>query len=293
MKPQPYGPFEYSPIVRRPPLRWPNGARVALWVIPNIEFFSLEDDAYGTRKVTPPGVPDWAARDFGNRIGIFRLMKVLDKHDIRGTVALNSNVCRFHPEIINEAKALDWEFMGHCETNTTRLNAVPPDQERSVIARTCAAIADATGERPRGWLGAGLQETWNTLDNLAAEGLEYVSDWVNDEQPYLMKLENGKSLISMPYSNEINDKPVYDTLHMSSAEFGGMIKRQFDVLYREGEESGRVMAIALHPYLSGHAHRIDHLDEALRHICSHQNVWLATGAEIAEHYRHSVVQPPV
>lgn len=288
MKPQPYGPFPYSPIVRRPPLRWPGGAHVALWIIPNIEFFSLIDGNYGTRKVTPPDVPQWAARDFGNRVGIFRLMKVMDKHGIRGTVALNSDICRYHPEIIEEGMARKWEWMGHCETNTTRLNAVSPEEERGLIQRTVETIAAATGTPPRGWLGAGVQETWNSLDYLAAAGIDYVCDWINDEQPYAMTLENGGRMISMPYSNDINDKPAYDTMHMSSGEFGAMIIRQFDVLYRDGEESGRVMAIALHPYLSGHPHRIDHLDAALAHICAHDRVWLATGSEIADHFRASV-----
>src|SRR5437763_1173708 len=146
-------------------------------------------------------------------------------------------------------------------------------------------IAQATGSRPVGWLGSGLQETWDTLEYLAAEGCEYVCDWVNDDQPYLMTLESGRSLVSVPYSTEINDKPAFEKRNRTAEEFRDMIVRQFDVLYEEGAESGRVMAIALHPYLTGVPHRIGALDAALAHILRREGVWRATGAEIAQHYR--------
>ena len=287
MKPGAYGPFPYSPIVRRPRLEWPDGARVALWVIPNIEFFSLEDKVpagSGGPGTKPPDVPTWAVRDYGNRVGVFRLMKVLDRYGIRGTVALNSSLCARHPEIIEEGRARKWEWMGHCETNTKRLNEVPPEEERRIVRDSLATIERATGARPAGWLGSGLQETWDTLDLLAAEGCRYVADWVNDDQPYLMALEGGKRLVSVPYSTELNDKPAFEKQMRTAREFEEMIRRQFDVLYAEGAESGRVMAIALHPYLTGQPHRIGALDAALEHICRHDRVWRATGAEIASHF---------
>ena len=287
MKPGAYGPFPYSPIIRRPRLEWPDAARVALWVIPNIEFFSLEDRipaGAGGSGTKPPDVPAWAVRDYGNRVGVFRLMKVLDRYGIRGTVALNSNLCARHPEIIEEGRARKWEWMGHNETNTQRLNEVPPEEERRIIGDSLATIERATGKRPLGWLGSGLQETWDTLDLLAAEGCQYVCDWANDDQPYLMQLEGGRRLVSVPYSYEINDKPAFEKQLRTAGEFGDMIRRQFDVLYAEGAESGRVMAIALHPYLSGMPHRIGALDAALEYLCRHDGVWRATGGEIAAHF---------
>ena len=286
MKPGPYGPFPYSPINRRPKFHWPNGHTLALWVIPNIEFFALDDQMPGNVGGMPTKIPDvfnWAHRDYGNRVGVFRLMALLAKHGIRGTVALNSDLCDHHPEIIEDATALDWEFMGHNQTNTRRLSAVPAEEEHGVIATTLERIERASGKRPEGWLGSGLQETWNTLDYLAQEGITYVADWVNDDQPYLMDV-GGRTMVSVPYSCEINDKPVYETLGHTADQFSQMIRRQFDVLYRESQESARVMAIALHPYLSGQPHRIEMLDEALAYICSHDGVWRATGAEIAQAY---------
>ncbi|MDB5651684.1 MAG: polysaccharide deacetylase family protein [Hyphomicrobiales bacterium] len=283
MKPRSYGPFDYSPIIRRPKFTWPNGARVALWLIPNVEFFALDEQipaaAGGGGKT--PDVPNWSVRDYGNRVGIFRMMEVMDRYKVRGTVALNSDLCRVHPEIIEECMARGWELMGHNESNTRRLNDAKPGEEAGIVHRTIETITKASGVKPRGWLGSGLQETWETLDHLADAGLDYVADWVNDDQPVVMTLDDGRTMMSIPYSYELNDKPAFEKKNRTAEEFDTMIRRQFDVLYREGETSGRVMAIALHPYLTGVPHRIGALDSALEYICKHEGVWLATGAEIA------------
>jgi peptidoglycan/xylan/chitin deacetylase (PgdA/CDA1 family) len=258
-----------------------------LWVIPNVEFFALNEKVppgSGGSGVPVPDVPVWSARDYGNRVGIFRLMAALDRFDIRGTVALNSDLCAQHPFIIQECLKRHWEFMGHNQSNTRRLNEMPPEEESGLIAAALSTIEQATGTRPKGWLGSGLQETWHTLDHLAREGCSYVCDWVNDDQPYRMTLEEGRSIISVPYSFDINDKAVFEREHRMPAEFEELICRQFDVLYEEGAESGRVMAIALHPYLTGAPHRIRAFESALAYICKHEHVWLATGAEIAQSY---------
>jgi allantoinase len=286
MEPSRYGPFPYVPINRRPKLTLPNNARVALWIVPNIEFFPLNErmpDGPGSSGGLIPDVHMWANRDYGGRVGVFRMMEAMEKHGLRGTVALNSEVCDAYPEVMEDAMKLGWEFMGHCQANTRRLVGLDAETDRKTIAETLARIEKATGKRPRGWLGAGLQESWSTVDNLAAEGCLYVADWVNDDQPYKMKLAKG-SLYSIPYSSEINDKVAFEYHHLSGEGFGELIKRQFDVLYREGAESGRVMCIALHPYLIGHPHRSDFLEKAFAYICRHEGVWKATGEEIIRHY---------
>jgi peptidoglycan/xylan/chitin deacetylase (PgdA/CDA1 family) len=284
MKPSSYGPFPYSPIIHRPRLEWPKKAHVALWIIPNIEYFSLQErpGGYGAGKV--PDVVMWSERDYGNRVGIFRLMEVLDRYDIRGTVALNSNLCAEHPAIIEEGEKRKWEWMGHNESNTRRLNEAEPGEEAKIIRNTLSTIEKATGKRPVGWLSSGLAETWDTVDLLAAAGVEYVADWCNDDQPYVMNLDGGKRITSIPYTQQLNDKSAIERRFCTADEFREMICRQFDVLYREGEESGRVMAIALHPYLIGVPHRIDAFDAALKYICKHKRVWKATGSEIIRHY---------
>ena len=293
MKPRKYGPFPYSPIIDRPKLRWPDGAHVALWVIPNIEFFALDEKVpagSGGTGVPVPDIPSWSSRDYGNRVGVFRLMRVMSKHGIRGTVALNSDLCEHHPQIIREGNKLGWEWKGHNQSNTRRLNDAAPGEEPKIIRDTLATIEKATGKRPVGWLGSGLQETWDTVDLLAENGVEYVSDWTNDDQPYVMSLDGGRSITAMPYSHEINDKPAIERQHRSAAEFKEMICRQFDVLYREGAETGMVMAIAVHPYIIGVPHRIDAFDEALAYICRHPKVWRATGAEIARAYKEQLAK---
>ena len=140
-----------------------------------------------------------------------------------------------------------------------------------------------TGKKPVGWLGSGLTETWNTLGYLIDEGVEYIADWVNDDQPYLMDV-GGRRIVSIPYSYEINDSPFLYHRYGTMDQFVAMMRRQFDVLYEEGRQSGRVMAICLHPFLVGVPHRIRQLDEALAYVCSHDRVWLATGEEIVRHY---------
>ena len=285
MEPRVYGPFPYTPIIERPVLRWPNGARIAVWVVPNIEFFPLNEKVFfGAGFI--PDVLAWSSRDYGARVGIFRMMEVMDRYGIRGTVALNSEVCDAYPQIIDEAKKRGWEFMGHNQSNSRPLNQIPPETEKAVIQGTFDRIEQATGTRPRGWLGGGVIETWNTLDYLIDAGGQYVCDWVNDDQPYLMDVD-GRRLVSVPYASETNDFSAFLRWGMTPDQFADQVRRQFDVLYRESAESGRVMALSLHPFLIGVAHRIGALETALEHICGHDDVWLATGGEIMDHYLDS------
>ncbi len=192
-----YGPFPYVPINRRPKISWPGGARVAVWIAPNIEFFAL-DEKMPVGKGKIPDVMYWSLRDYGARVGVFRVMDVLSERGIRASVMLNSDACDAYPEIIEDALKLEWEFLGHNESNTRPLNDVPPDDEQRVIHDSLARIEAGTGSKPRGWLGSGVQETWNTLDFLAKEGLSYVCDWVNDDQPYMIDA-GGKRMVSLPY----------------------------------------------------------------------------------------------
>jgi peptidoglycan/xylan/chitin deacetylase (PgdA/CDA1 family) len=270
----PFALFPYQAIVDRPEVTWPNGARVAVWVVPNIEHFHLELGA------SAPDVRNYARRDYGNRVGVWRLMEVMEKHRIRGTVALNGEVARYYPRIMQEVARLEWELMGHGLTNSAMLSGLAKADETSVIAETRRMI-EAQGQRMRGWLGPGLTETWNTLDLLREHGVEYVCDWVNDDLPY--RMNNG--LYAIPYSLELNDMPLFNMPSIDIADFHRRICETFDVLYEEGGRNGRVMGIALHPFLIGVPHRIRYLDKALAHIAAHDKVWFALGSEIIEAYR--------
>ncbi len=287
MEPNDYGPYPYSPINRRPKWKWPNGARLAIWVAPNLEFFPLTRPlAANPMAKTPekaPTIRTWGVRDYGNRVGVFRLMDLLTKYGIRATASLNADVCDQHPQIVEDAVKLGWEFLAHNRTNSVWLSAIPPDEERDFIRYCTERVMRATGKRPQGWLSSAMDETWNTLDHLAAENFLYVADWVNDDQPYRMQA-GGREIIYLPYSYEVNDNAQIVSRFASIDDFELMIKRTFDVLYREGEDSARVMAICLHPFISGVPHRIAGLDAAFRYICGHHDVWWATGEEIVRAY---------
>jgi peptidoglycan/xylan/chitin deacetylase (PgdA/CDA1 family) len=282
--------FPYSAIVDRPPLRWPNGARVAVWVIPNIEHFLFDRPSSTLVAGTAGLVPDvlnYSWRDYGARVGVWRLMDVLDHHGVKATAALNSDVGRFYPRIIEAGNSLGWEWMAHGTNNSTLLNAQSEAEERELIGGALATIEQSTGRRPRGWLSPGLSESHRTLDLLATFGIEYVANWVNDEQPYSLRVDSG-SLLSLPYSAELNDFAAYLERGESPAAFAEAIRDQFDVLYEDGANTGRVMAIALHPFLSGHPYRSKHLAQALAHITSRREVWVTTGSAIASAYRDAI-----
>jgi peptidoglycan/xylan/chitin deacetylase (PgdA/CDA1 family) len=291
--PAEHGRFPYSAIVDRPPLRWPNGARVAVWVIPNIEHFLFDRPATSISQRSLSFVPDvmnYSWRDYGVRVGIWRLMDVMQRHAVKGTVALNSDVCARYPRIIEAGNQLGWEWMGHGTNNSTPINQQSEAEERALIRTVVETIEKGTGKRPRGWLSPGLSESYRTLDLLAEAGIEYVGNWVNDEQPYPIRVKSG-SMISIPYSAEINDIPALLELKRSDEEFFRMICDQFDVLYEDGATTGRVMAICLHPFLVGHPHRSRYLDRALAHIRARQEVWVTTGSEIVDWYRKTARVP--
>ena len=285
--PQEHGRFSYSAIVDRKPLHWPNGARVAVWVIPNIEHFLFDRPSTSLAAVTTslrPDILNYSWRDFGPRVGIWRMIDVMERHGVKGTVALNSDVCQFYPRIIEAGKQLGWEWMGHGKNNSGLMTQESEAEESAFIREVVKTIQSATGKQHRGWLSPALSETTRTPDLLAEAGIEYVGNWVNDEQPYKMNVKSGV-MYSIPYSAEINDIPAILDLKRSPEEFGRMIEDQFDVLYEDSATTGRVMSICLHPFIIGHPFRSKYFDKALKHIRSRQDVWFATGSEIIDHFR--------
>jgi len=280
----------FVPITKRPILRWPNGARLAVWVVPNIEHFE-EESLHGATIATPaaeaPDIPNYSWRDYGLRVGIWRTMETLRRLNIPGTVALNARVCELYPEVVSACVDLGWEFMGHGTTNSRTLSGLSEDDERRTIASVLGTIAAATGVAPKGWLGPALAETQHTLELLAEHGVQYVADWVNDEQPYPLHVANG-TMTSIPYSIEINDIGTFMRRGFTGPEYQRMILDQFEVLYEESAITGKVMCIALHPFITGVPFRALHLDAALTLMREREGVWFATGSQIIDAY-HSAV----
>jgi peptidoglycan/xylan/chitin deacetylase (PgdA/CDA1 family) len=233
-----------------------------------------------------PDVLNHSWSDYNVHVGMWRMMEVMEKHGIKGTVALNSDVCRHYSRIIEGGKHLVWEWMGHGNNNSTLINRQSEDEERQLIKDVVDTIKAGTGQQPRGWLSPALSESHRTLDILAQHGIQYVGNWVNDEQPYPMRVRTG-SMLSMPYSIEPNGIPVFLDQGQAPEAFGKMICDQFEVLYEDGAKTGRVMSICLHPFLIGHPHRSKYFGQALAHIRSRQEVWVTTGGEINDWYRNN------
>jgi peptidoglycan/xylan/chitin deacetylase (PgdA/CDA1 family) len=277
-----HGRFDYLPIRRRPKLAMPGDARVAVWIVPNIEHFRWNEPAMSMTTMTAglkPDVLNYGWRDYGVRVGVWRLMEVLERQEIKVTAALNSEVCVHNPEIIEEGNRLGWEWMAHGQTNSALFTGMPEEAERPIIADVLETITRHTGRRPTGWLGPALTETPNTLDLLAEAGIEYVADWCNDELPYAMRTRAGP-ITAMPYTLEIGDIPAFLHNGGTGEDFYRLLVDQFAALYRDGERLPRVMSVALHPFLVGHPYRATYLERALVFIKGHDRVWFATGAEI-------------
>jgi len=279
--------FEYSAIVDRDPVRLPDGARIAVWTIVNVEEWNIEAAMPRTVLSPPagaqviPDVPNWSWHEYGMRVGFWRLKAVLDKHDVKATMAVNASVCLSYPRIAEAALQSGWEFMGHGYTQ--KAMHLESDQ-RAAIRKSVETIAAFTGRPPRGWLGPGLTETWETPDVLAEEGIEYISDWVNDDQPYEIKTRT-RPLVMVPYSLEINDIPMMLLQHHGAAELFNRARDQFDRLYEEGEQSARIMAIAVHPYITGVPHRIKYLEQVYAYMKARPGVLFWKGEDVLDWYR--------
>ena len=277
---------DYSPIIERPPIKWPNGARVAFWVVPNVEHYEYLPDLDGQRNPWPrtphPDVQQYSYRDYGNRVGFWRMLESLDKHNIRCTVSLNLAVFEHYPEVGQAMIERNWDFMSHGIYNTRYLNTLSEEEEREFYRDNVETLKRHTGKQLKGMLGPAISGTERTPDLMAEAGLIYHTDWMHDDQPVPIKVKSGK-LVSVPYSVETNDGVVFRN-YCDGDYFTRICKDQFDRLYEEGAESGRVMCIAIHPFLTGQPHRIKYLDRALDYIMSHDGVWQTTADEIAEYY---------
>ena len=284
---------DYSPLFHRAPLKLPNNARIAVWPVINVEEWDINQPMARTVLPAPqgvtviPDVPNYAWFDYGLRAGFWRMKRVLDHHNIRATVSLNASVCLTYPQIVQESLDSGWEMMAHGFIQ--RVINQEPDQ-RATIRRTIDTIKEFTGTAPRGWMGPGLAETFDTPDILAEEGIEYIADWCNDDQPYPMIVKSGR-LVALPYTVELNDIPVYLVQNHRSPELFERAKDHFDTLYREGAESARIMCVSTHPYITGAAHRIKYYGKIFEYIRQHDDVIFMTGSEILDWYNEQTKSP--
>lgn len=276
----------YSAIGERPRLALPDGARIVLWVIVNIEEWNPLEPMPRTVLTPPaggspmPDIPNWAWHEYGNRVGFWRMLEVLDRFQIRAVLAINGGAIHAYGPIARAALERGWEFMGH---GFGQKNMQKVSDERADIAKTTDVIRVFSGSRPRGWLGPGLTETWETPDILVEEGYEYVCDWVLDDQPVFLNTRS-RPIVSIPYTQECNDVAMMLIQHHTASEYRDRAIDQFDQLYEDSHDSARIMALVVHPYIMGAPHRLRYLREALAHVRSRPGVLFWTGEQILDWY---------
>lgn len=276
--------YDYSPITTRPKLTLPNGARVAFYVGLNIEHYEVDKPStsiFGGTATLAPDPLNYGWRDYGLRVGIWRMMEALDKVGMRASVLLNSDVCAHYPQIIDAGKERKWAWLAHGKNNSIFHTGLSVDDERKALKHMVDTIVKATGHQPKGWLGPALTETFETPRLLKELGLTYVLDWCADDQPFPL---NVPGMMSVPYSIELNDITMFLGKSLTGEAFYQMVVDQFDRLYAEGEASGRVMALCLHPFIINQPFRQKYLERALDYIAGHDDVWLTTSDDIAAHY---------
>jgi peptidoglycan/xylan/chitin deacetylase (PgdA/CDA1 family) len=284
--------YDDSFIFERKPFTWPGNKTLAVWIVPNVEVWRY-DSASG-QAISPndrgivPDVVNYGWREYGMRVGLWRFADVLDAAGIKATVALNAAVVEHHPKAVDEMKRRGWEFMGHGITNSENLAGLTLDAERRLIQTALRTIEQATGRRPRGWLGSGLTETYNTLDILAEEGVTYCGDWNSDDQPFRMKVQTGR-MYAVPYCMEINDIPLFIRKGYTGEQYLQSLVDQFDALYADSAKQPRVMGIPLHPMITGQPLRIKYLERALAHMKQRDKVWFATGSESVDAYQRATL----
>lgn len=278
--------FSYLPSVDRPPIHWPEGARVAVWVSPNIEHYEFlpPPSAFRTPwpRVPQPDIQGYGQREYGNRVGLWRMIEVLDAHEIRCTVSLNLAVLDHFPEITKAIVDRNWAVMSHGIYNTQYLYDLSVEEERSFYRDCVATLYHHTGLTLHGMLGPAITANYETPDLMAEAGLFYSADWYHDDRPVPLNVASGR-LCSIPYTLDLNDVGFF-ARGGTAAGFAKMCIDQFDVLYEEAETSSVVMCLALHPFVTGQPHLVHALDEIFSHIKSRDKVWWTTGDAIADHY---------
>jgi peptidoglycan/xylan/chitin deacetylase (PgdA/CDA1 family) len=285
--------YDWSMLPDRKPVAWPNQARVALWVVPALEWFPLNMAGVpfkppGAMQTAYPDLRHYTLRDYGNRVGIFRIMKALEKHGIRPTAAVNAAVAVRYPSLIQECTQRGWEIMANgLDMDHLHHGGLAVDDEKKLIDTTLDILRKASGQAVRGWLSPAKSESAATLDLLGAAGLDYVCDWVNDDMPYAMRTASGP-IHAMPHPIDIDDHTILVQNHHTEDDFRDQLCDQFDLLYKESATAGgRIMAISLHPWVIGQPYRMRALEEALAHIMRHPGVWAATGSEILDAWKAS------
>ena len=274
----------FSAIVDRPPLKLPGNARLVLWSIVNLEVWDIAKPMPRQILSPPmgntltPDIPNWSWHEYGMRVGVWRFFDLYRRLDIRPTLSINARVCLDYPRVAEQARDAGWEFMGHVWEQGPIHHIA---DQRETIFRTQDLLEKFTSKRPIGWLGPGLTQTFETPEYLAEAGVKYIGDWVWDDEPAEIATDRGP-LVTLPYTTELNDIPTMMIQHHESPYWEQRCRDQFDRLYVEGADRAKIMAIAIHPYISGVPHRIKYLEAIYDYARQHEGVLFWNGEELME-----------
>ena len=288
--------YDWSPITTRGILRWPQDARVALCAIVTLEHmewlppegsFQPANLAGGSAARPFPDYARLSHREYGHRVGIFRVLDVLEKHGIKPTVALDALTAANYPYLVRHLLDRGCEIIGHGVSVSRMITSNMSEQEeRDYIQESLAALTTATGATPQGWLGPEYGESSRTPQLLAEAGIRYLCDWANDEQPYPLTTPQGE-ILALPIMLEMDDVNALADRRVDVDRYAQLLKDGFDTLYEDGAANARLLALHLHPWLIGQPFRIGYLDDALGHMVRRQGVWAASGGEIVDWYRRN------
>ena len=289
-----HGHYAWSPIVGRERLTWPNGARIAVAFVISLGHFDADPPSGAfdppthrspLRIMPPPDYPTVTHREYGHRVGMFRLFELFDALAIRATAAVDALTAQGYPQLVTECRRRGWEVMAHGVSQRRAITAEMSEaDERAYIRLALDAVASVANVKPSGWLSPEQSESTRTPGLLSEAGVDYLCDWANDDQPYLIG-PSDRPLVALPLMQEISDVNLHWNRRVTMARWAAVVCEAFDTLYREGTESGRLFVLPLSPWCIGQPFRVKYLQQVLAHVTKHDEVWATTGAEIAAWYR--------
>lgn len=300
--------YDFVPLPHRGPLRFPNGKRLALILTTNFEHWEKVRPTADRYYPGGPGIvggdlpgnvydnPNYTWREYGQRVGVWRIFDVFDRAGVPSSCTMNAAMGLERRAVIDAALERGWEILAHNYVQSELLTDYMHDEEaeRAVIRRTLEVYEAVCGRKARGWLSSSLRSTLNTIDILAEEGLLFVTDLLNDDQPYLVRTRSGRPMVSISYTSEVNDFTVFMRQGKDADGATAVFREQFDWLHAEAATSARVMNVGLHPHVIGQPFRIRALRDFLDYAKGFDDVWFATREEIAEWYLtvHATHIPP-
>jgi peptidoglycan/xylan/chitin deacetylase (PgdA/CDA1 family) len=283
--------YPYAPLHSRPPLHWPGGKTLAVWLCVSVEWFPITPAdkpfrAPGHMQTAYPDYRHYTARDYGNRVGVYRLLDAFATAGIAATFAVNAAIAERYPTLVQDIAGAGHEIIAHStDMNGTIASSLPREDEAALIARSLEVLAKATGSRPRGWLSIARSQSFATADLLKDAGVEYCCDWVNDELPW--RFTNG--LINLPLNHELSDRQILNVQQQTIDSYAEQVLDAHDWLSNEAKTSGggRMLPLHLTPYITGLPYRMDTFERLLADLAARSNTWFARGADIIDSFGSS------